>query len=305
MRKLYIHLLLIAAIGLFVFTPSLANAQDTAPVKTSTTDGLTITPLRTNPTIKAGEKTVQKITVQNRTAEVMTVTLSYEEFSLANESYDYTFSEPKHTLITFETNQFNLSAGEKKSVPYQIDVPANYPPGGYYFTLFASNSSEKGSVQTQSRVGSLVFLTVDGTLDRATVIREIDIPSFSIKTTIPVSLLLQNSGNVHSENTITSTFSGPRTNIQTTSLNLVMPGTTRRISYELAAPRLPGIYSVRVSVNNGYNQPSATTAQVVYIPLWFIMLFVGLVIAVPTVLHKKRQAKHTKKTDQNVSGTAV
>ena len=305
MRKFSALAVISAVIGLVLYiSPALAYAQDAAPTKTSTTDGLTITPLRTNPTVKAGEKKVQKITVQNRTAKPMSVVLTYEEFSLTNESYEYSFSSPKHELITFEVTEFRLDAGAKRAIAYQIEVPANYPPGGYYFTLFATNIANNGSIQTQSRVGSLVFLTVDGTLDRTTRISSVSAPSFSVRTSIPLNIQLENTGNVHSEVTVETSLHGPATSSQSSATHFVMPGTTRSISYQLPAPRLPGIYSIDISANNGYDQPTSTTVQVFYLPLWFIMTAIGAAILVPSFLHKRR-SKKSSKTDQNVSGTAV
>jgi uncharacterized membrane protein len=311
MHKFY-RLLVLAYFLCTAFTAAVlpstpAYAQD-ALAPTNANAGLTISPLRTNPSMKAGTSRTQKLTIENRTPRPMRITLNYERFSLGDGTYDYSFYPVDKDIIRFEISDFTLTANTSRAIAYQISVPADFTPGGYYYTIFATNKSKNGSIETQSRVGSLIFLTVDGNLDRTTSIIQTQAPSFSVRPRIPVSVKLENTGNVHSENVVTTELSGSMMTTQkVSSLHLVIPGTVRTLSYNIAAPRFPGIYTIHISSNNGYTPPSTTTLQIAYIPIWCIAFGIALAILGGSAVRKRKRQKKSPepKPDQNVPGTAV
>ena len=129
----------------------------------------------------------------------------------------------------------------------------------------------------------------------------------------PIALRLQNTGNVHSQTTVTTSLSGPLTNTKSvSSLHIILPGTSRLLRYSISAPRLPGIYTLTISANTGYNSPATTTLQLFYIPLWFIIIIGIALFIVPSFIRTRRnknlgktQVDKLDKDNQNVSGTAV
>ncbi|HEU0051226.1 MAG TPA: hypothetical protein VFQ60_04190 [Patescibacteria group bacterium] len=96
-----------------------------------------------------------------------------------------------------------LKAGESRSVPFTIRVPANAVPGGYYAALFFSNRppimGPQGRVVTGARTGSLILLTVEGRL-----VKKLALQSFALETATQLRSLpagfetvLENQGNIH------------------------------------------------------------------------------------------------------------
>lgn len=305
MRKSY-KLTLFAALSIFcstLFLPNLARAEGQISTPSSTSNaGLTISPVRSNPTMAPGENRTQKLTVENRSARRMNIALSYERFSVTNETYEYTFAPVANDVITFETDHFSLEPGTSKSIAYKITIPAGASAGGEYYTIFATSTTTSGSITTKSRVGSMLFITVDGPLDRSTTITHAEAPNFTVAPHIPVTITLQNVGNVHSENTVTTRLDGPFMSPQTTTaLHVVLPATTRVASYSIPSPRLPGIYTITITANNGNRQTPETTLQVVYVPIWIFALGTLLLFLVGYIVRRSKHRRSRKAEQPSIN----
>src|SRR5919202_2836911 len=127
----------------------------------SVNKGLLITPPRQYLEAIPGKTTKSSLTVANLTDNPVSVSLSYEQFSVTDYDYDYEFEIPKEKWISFEATQVMLKKTESRTLAYNIVVPHNASPGGHYFTLFASMSLGNGKLV---RAATVVYVTVSGEL---------------------------------------------------------------------------------------------------------------------------------------------
>lgn len=103
--------------------------------------------------------------------------------------------------IQVEAPEIKMPAGETIEVPYQINVPSDAAPGGYYAALFFMNrpvETDAAPVGVSARIGVLFFITVRGETRRAW---EIESLAYGPKRTsampIGMEVQLRNKGNVH------------------------------------------------------------------------------------------------------------
>lgn len=96
-----------------------------------------------------------------------------------------------------------VAPGAIVRVPFEIRVPTYAEPGGYYAALFWSDQApddrSDGQSSIASRIGTLLFFMVNGSVDRTVRLERFSAASVFSSYRLPVrfSLRLQNQGNVH------------------------------------------------------------------------------------------------------------
>ena len=144
--------------------------------------------------------------IYNETAAPITLTSSVEPFQAAGENGQPHYLAPSERDIYLKW--FNISSPtlvllprEAVLVPFAVTPPANAAPGGYYAVIFwQSNGTAGAPVSLSSKVGTLIFLTVNGVLKETG-----DVVDFSTTAksdfifSRPVNFIVRfsNSGNVH------------------------------------------------------------------------------------------------------------
>lgn len=260
-----------------------------APVEANTKNkGLYLSPVRDYLTLKAGDTTTHVLTVANLTEAPMDITTHIEEFSVANFSYDFTFSDSPNGWVSFTDATVTLQPNESRNIPYRISVPDNAAPGGHYYTLFASSTSASGTAKSTVQATMLLYLTVDGKLVRTSQAVGESLPSFVISPEVNYSVDIKNTGNTHYFAYTSASISGPfyRDSPNGTS-QLLMPGTTRKAAGSIKSPLIPGIYTLTYTVAPDQGEPITGSRIFVYLPLWFIILF-GFSMLVSYLAYAKR-----------------
>lgn len=252
---------------------------------------LSIAPLRTEKTIDAGKSTSGTFKVTNDTEAPMTIKLSVKQFSVQDYTYNYLFREPDVGWVSLTDSQIQLQPGSSKQIGYTVTVPIGAAPGGHYFSMIAGTTVSGGrSFPITMQVGTLLYLTVNGTTTKRAELGESQIPSVVFGRTVPYQFDVRSTGNTH----FTADFFVQMGDRQSGQEGMVLPDTTRRIKGSVDAPVLPGLYTVTYGYEtDSSSEPVTRTTRVLYVPVWFILATVVVVfVAVITpIRHRRKRSK--------------
>lgn len=278
-------------------------ATEATGSSTPTNKGLYITPVRQFITMKAGSSKSANITVGNFTDNPMVVSFSVKHFSVSDYSYNFKFETITDNNVSISNEPVRLKPSETKTIPFNIAVPAGNPPGGQYYTLFATGQGETGSAAQQVQATSVLYLTVDGELRHSGSLVDSSISRFAYRSDIPFSLDIENTGNTHYFVFINGKLAGPLTGQSKSSeAHLLLPSKTRHFESTIPAPKLPGIYRAVYGYSSDFSAAQTRTSYIVYIPPWSLaglVLVAWAVWAVRRRLRKHRQQRAVKASNKD------
>jgi len=288
---------LLAAIvlsGLSVFGSPLAHAQEIR-------EGIGVSPTSLTVNAAAGEEVTGSITVLNPGDKAINYRLYASNFSIRNEAYEKDFdvndlatAEPASWFSLPKENRSLPSQGQEK-VTYKIRVPPGAGSQGYYGVIFAetiAQESETTGVERRKRVGSLVYLTVEGdALRKEGELLNFETPRFQSKGPINAQLRFSNTGNVHypvgGEIRLQNIFGRV---IHTTEVkSIIIPDTTRQLDYELPTGQV-GLY--RIAGNVDFLDTSVSLGShwvLVASPIWLLMWIVAPILVFTALLLLSRR----------------
>lgn len=253
--------------------------------------GLFVTPIREYVKVRAGTTKDGSLTVANITEKPVTVTLSVEQFSVADYTYDYTFSSVKEDWIKLGTTQLQLQPNKSQLINYTVDAPKNAAPGGHYFTLFASASLGDGAVESKVRAATVLYVTVAGELKETSEIKKETIPWISFGNDIDFTLDVKNTGNTHffvyTSGKVNAWTAKPDS---TEVTHILLPDTTRTVGSTIAAPILPGLYTVTYGYKTEDGHTVNRSKMIVTIPPWSLAIPLGVGWIVWLVRKRSRHA---------------
>ena len=282
------RLALILCLGILLGMAPMASAAETIDNK-----GLQISPLRYYVTLNAGEQKTGNLVVANQTDKPMTITLSLQQFSVADYSYDYRFKAPTNDWLKLEATQITLQPHKSRTVMYQIFVPSPSPSGGYYYTLLASTEMQTGGLTSTVQAASLIYVTVNGELVRASEFKSSSLQHVSFGGPIRYTMAVKNTGNVHYFAYFSGKLQGRSARDIPGTSHLLLPGAIRQVSGSMPAPLLPGIYRATYSYTTDTGTILTRTGRVVFIPPWSIALPLALIL-LGSFFYRRRK-KHSQK----------
>lgn len=239
--------------------------------------GLYISPLRSYLDLNANESATRAFTVANLTESPMTVTAHIEQFSVADYSYDYRFDEVDNNWVQLVENIVTLKPYESHELAYRINVPKNAAPGGHYYSLYASSTTQNGANKSTVQAASLLYLTVNGDLKRTSQVIDRSLPRVVFTPHTKYSLNVRNTGNIHYFAYIKPRIDGLfYENAPNGSSQLLMPGTTRRVEGSIKSPILPGVYKLSYTITPDQGNETIGSQYFVFLPPWFIALLIIL-----------------------------
>lgn len=271
----------------------LAAATGIASAASTSSKGLQITPIRQFLSVDAGKATQSHYTVANHTDNSLTVTLSAQQFSVANYTYDYTFSPPANDWLHLGLTTVSLQPNQSIDVPFTLHVPAGSQPGGYYYTLFASATLPTKGLSSTIQAADLLYVTVNGKLTRTSHLQTSSIRRVSFGRSIPFTLQPVNTGNTHFFAYVSGQLHGPLTKqAGTPDTHILMPGKPRTITASIPSPVLPGVYRATYGYKTDQGQSVMVSSWIVFIPPWFIaFLLATLLVAGKFFTRKKAPAE--------------
>lgn len=260
---------------IFLFSGAAAASSLTgSPLK-----GLAISPATNYTSINAGSQKVGTFMVANDTSNILNVALSVKQFSVNNYSYTYNFSPPQKDWITLSADQVTLNPGQSEDISYTIKVPLGAPPGGNYYTFFASTTLSSGAIKNTVQAASLFYLTVNGNLIRSAWVSGNSMQTFVFGKQVNYHFNVTDTGNVYYfiyvSGKIHGLSAGPS---QTPLAHIVMPGKIRTFKGSLKAPVLPGIYHTTYGFTTDSGASQEESHWIIYLPPWSIaaLLFILL-----------------------------
>lgn len=192
MKKIIFLFLLIFLVGFFVL-----------PAKATTI----ISPLL-ELSVDPGQKQSGLVKVFNETSDTLELVASIEPFATADiaGTPGYLPLDTKNDFLHwFELSQtsITLKPHQVAIVPFTVSAPSSAVPGGYYAVIFwrtVSSTNDKIPVNINSKVGTLVFLKVNGDIKESGEVTEFGPqPKSDYYFSLPINFLVQflNSGNIH------------------------------------------------------------------------------------------------------------
>lgn len=156
------RLLLLSFLALFSSTTLLQS-----PV-----DALTVSPVKLELRGDPGATTGGAFQLINEQDETLTFYVSYANFEAQGEDGVPHFVDSSTGLATWmrllpsEMNSVTLEPGASMDISYEVLIPADAQPGGYFGAIFWGSSPASGeeaeALAVGAKVGILVFLTVNG-----------------------------------------------------------------------------------------------------------------------------------------------
>ena len=282
-RRGILSLFLLSIVGLFIVVNNV-EAQDIDLNKES----ITLSPAINKPTTEPGAIISDKLTILNTGKTEYRFLLYAGPYSVKQETYDPNYTEVNdrteaYQWVQFEKTDIVLKAGEQIVVPYTVKVPSNVQSGGHYAVLFAETQPkliEGTQVARKKRVGSLVYLTVDGDINKSGSMVDWDVPLWQTKRPIAGQVRIKNDGNVHFQANSTIKFKNifGRTVLTHNQEHIILPGTTRRISSTLERSLPVGIYKASGGVDFLEKNNQLTSKWIVLLPIPAILGLLGLAI---------------------------
>lgn len=240
--------------------------------------GLAITPLREYSTVAAGHTKNAALTIANNTDKPVTVSLTVEQFSVADYTYEYHFAPARDDWIKFESPQIKLPPYTSQKVAYTLAPPKNAVPGGHYFSLFATSTVGDGAITSYAKVGTVLYVTVAGNVQYKSYIEQTSAPWISFGGDIPITFVIHSASNSHFFAYGFEDLHGIGTNSHTNDpAHIILPGTIRKLQVSHPSPLLPGVYQVEYGYKTDTGQTITKNNQLIYLPIWFVAIVAGAV----------------------------
>ncbi len=282
---------------------SLIASSAEAQTATNSTNGLRVSPVRSDLTINPGETGKVTIFVQNVTSSPATLRAIVNDFiANTNETgqpdliLDENQYAESHSIKRFivPIPNVTLQPNEQKQVVVSINVPKNASAGGYYGAVRFAPASAAGTsnVTLSASVGSLILVRVPGDIKEQLSVASFDVRqdnSTRLFFTDPKKLVavarFQNQGNVQVEPFGKITLKDRSGKIlNTTEINnvlprgSVLPDSIRRFDVPLDKVGKFGKYKLEASFGYG------TTGQLITASTSFYVIPLPLLIIVGSLL---------------------
>lgn len=280
-----------------LFSHDVAHAQSPAQV-------ITVSPASAQLSVDPGGSVSKDMTILNSGSDTYTVELSTAPYYVTGLNYDPHFTQLPGTRnasewITLDTATAELKANQTIHVTYTVTIPVGTPPGGYYAVVFAETAQDaanNGGIVPRKRVGSLVYITVNGEVQSKGSAHGKPVPFFSFSKTNPLSVMVSNSGGVHFTSKVTFSV----TNITgkevyaTDMERIILPSTEREITADWTTSSSAGIYTVHRQATVADELVTLDSQTIIVMTPWFLLflvIFLVATIALISIRIRQRQRK--------------
>lgn len=301
-----VWLFVLSFLLLFAVVANPISAQGNDDDKTI--ERITMSPAVTKPSLVAGEKATGKLTVINDGSIDYTFLMYARPFSVDGENYNPNYTvvnrqTEAYQWVEFSRSKVELKAGERTEISYTVQTPKDARAGGHYAVLFAETQPPEGepaSVARKKRIGTLLYMTVDGDLIEKGKVESWQADLIQTKAPLNTDLRLRNSGNVHFQADLSANYINlfGKKRFTLNQELLVLPGTTRRVPVTWQDSPYMGIY--KVSGNVSFLDKKETLPEkyvVLSQPLPVIASAAGVIaLVIVSIVFKKKRAKSSKKS---------
>lgn len=285
--------------SLFLSAPSVRAADQ------EESENITLSPAVNRPTLDAGQRLSDKITVINNGTSDYTFLVYARPFSVAGEQYDPNYTEinektQAYQWVEFSQAEYHLAAGQRVDVPYTVSVPQNAASGGHYAVLFAETQPPEGasgsSVMRKKRVGSLLYMTVNGEITMKGSLESWDVKTWQTSRPITSTVRIKNSGNTHFQTDMKVHYSSllGKKRYELNQQLLILPGTTRRVPVEWANAPNFGVFKASGTVSYLDKNESLPVRYIILLPIPLLLgALVAILLLVTFAIYKRRISRRT------------
>lgn len=278
---------LLVGLSSLLFVPvSIASAAEQS--QPNDAESILLSPTSKRYTLKSGTERKDSFKVVNDGRTAFDFVTYSRPYSVSGEEYTADFvtssqNADAYKWIQFDQPSYSVQPGKSVDVAYTIRVPANATPGGHYGVLFAetlpSSQSNGTGVKTKKRVGSILYVTVDGDVTRSGKILSTEVPFLQFKAPLQSSQRISNTGNtdfeVKSVITVSDVFGGVK---HKSERNLaVLPDSIRKITLDWQNPTWLGLYKIQLDTSF-LDTKASSSHYVLIVPVW-VYLLLGVLIA--------------------------
>lgn len=294
MKKRFIRKSLLA---LLMFLPMFLGLG--ATIARAESKGLTISPPIIEPDIKPGERAEFTIRVNNPTESLIEDNIYVLDFRAKGDAgepdfYTATDDNAKYSIskwVTYNQSKIALTPGQVVEFKFTISVPANAEPGGHYGAVFFADTPPKlegdsSQVALSSMIGTLILAKVPGDVTESALVQDFSTDRLLyLRNQVSFDLRVTNAGNVHVKpvgdilirNIFGSIVDQVKVNEQGGN---VLPGSTRKFSTSWKSKKiLFGYYTAEAKMIYGDSKALSAKTGLWIIPLWSIILVIGLILA--------------------------
>lgn len=292
----------------------------TAPVNAQVAEGLSAIPPRLEITVKPDGVNSQTIKVRNESNKDKNITITVQDFVVNDDKGTPTIvSSTKDdnrwaasNWIQVSPSTLKLKPGETKALILSVMPPANALPGGHYAMVIHSPDNDVNFLNStgssvQTKVGTLVYITIPGDIRQNANVDEFSAPKFSEFGPVNFKTVLKNLSDIHirpaGSITVTNMFGLKTAELQFNDKNdNIFPGKTREFQNQLAKKWLFGRYKAELGAVYGTAGGIATAAIFFWVIPWRFLILVGtaaIVLAV-IILTLKKKMSAPKETQEKV-----
>jgi len=309
----------IIKISFFLLLLSTIYYLSSTIVSAQSAEGLSAIPPRLEITVKPDGATSQTIKVRNESNVEKNITVSIEDFVVNDDK-----GTPTIITATKEDNRWaasnwiqvspssvKLKGGETKSLTLTVMPPIDALPGGHYAMVLHSPDKsvsllDSTGASIQTKVGTLVYVTIPGDITQNAIVQEFSAPKFSEFGPIDFKSVIQNLSDIHirpAGNITITNMIGLKKYIQFNDKSInIFPGKTREFENQLNKKWLLGRY--KAELNAVYGTSGAVATAVIFfwvIPWRFLILVItaAIIIAI-IILSLKKKNGDTKETEEKV-----
>lgn len=270
--------------------------------------GLTAIPPRLEITAKPGEVVTKEIKVRNESQVSRNLVVETKDFIVSDsigtpiqiDNIDESVNRwAASTWIQVSPSKLTLKPGETKSLSLTVIVPQKATSGGHYAMVLHSPDQGKISIDgsgaaIQTRVGSLVYITVPGAINEKAQIKEFSAPKFLEYGPVNFKTVITNFSDIHilplGKITVSGIF-GLKTGEIILPETRIFPLTDRIIESTLNKKWLFGPFTAKISAAYGTQGQALTGATTFWVIPWRLLVLILAAIIILIVLIKLIEQK--------------
>ncbi|MBD3279485.1 MAG: hypothetical protein GF390_02110 [Candidatus Pacebacteria bacterium] len=310
-------------IGVMLSALILSLGQLTKPVNAQKENAISLTAIpprlgdQGQIEIKPGEKHQAQIKIFNESQETLDVETFVQDFIVDEDGKTPIALEGKLSNRWSLASWITVSPNVNKIAPRQtvllnvlIEVPADALPGGHYAMILHQpvtpgaelNQANQAAASIAQKVGTLLYVVVEGPVNEEAFIRNFEIAQFSEYGPVPFSYEIENLSDIHirprANLEIYNLFNQRVANITVPTKN-IFPFTSRDFQGEWERIWGFGWYKAKLVVSYGSGQLITNTRHFWLLPIKIILAaLILLLTAVIIILAIRRHYQHRQKLEQ-------
>lgn len=268
---------------------------------------IAVSPYATKLSIAAGRSTNGSFEVVNEGSAAFDISVFAAPYHVEGTDYDPQFTSLPGTTDASSwvqiagTTKQSLAAHKLTKLSYTLTIPHGTAPGGYYAVLFAETvrTANSSGVVSRSRVGDVLYITVQGPVKIGGDIQAVSIPRFTMASSLPLAMLVSNTGGIHflTDATMTAKNIFGKDVFRSSTRRYVLPQTVRRISAVWQATPAIGLFRIeRGATVAGLNRQLPSQWLVVVHP-WVIGLTAVVVLVTAIGVMFRRSLSKSRSRD--------